>query len=304
MKKTVLLWLCLWLCMQQQQCRNDNVVSAYAEERSHTVLPHRTPSEQQKTEMVLIPAGEFLMGSSDTDADADEKPVHSVYVDAFEIDVFEVTNAQFKAFVDANPQWRKAQIPDKFHRGYYLNHWEGDTYPTGRAAHPVVYVSWYAAMAYAKWAGKRLPTEAEWEKAARGGLIGKPYPWGDGIDASKANYGNKRDGTTPVGEYPPNGYGVYDMVGNVSEWCLDAYDAEFYHVSPKQNPLAGHELPDVLATFTEVEVPRVLRGGSWLNVAYRIRVAVRDRPAPTYALNFVGFRCVRDVLQRTPQTPR
>ena len=302
MKKTVLLTLFLTLCMQPQQCRNANVVSADAEDESMIY-----PREQQKTEMVLIPAGEFLMGSSDTDADADEKPVHSVYVDAFEIDVFEVTNAQFKAFVDANPQWRKAQIPDKFHRGYYLNHWEGDAYPVGRATHPVVYVSWYAAMAYAKWAGKRLPTEAEWEKAARGGLIGKPYPWGDEIDASKANYGSKRDGTTPVGEYPPNGYGVYDMVGNVSEWCLDAYDAEFYHVSPKRNPLAGHELPDVLATFTEVpenKVPRVLRGGSWLNVAYRLRVAVRDRPAPTYALNFVGFRCVRDVLPRTPQTPR
>ncbi len=235
------------------------------------------------------------MGSNDTDADADEKPAHAVYVDAFEIDVFEVTNAQFKAFVDANPQWQKGNIPEAFHRGSYLSHWDGNTYPTGRGDHPVVYVSWYAAMAYAQWVGKRLPTEAEWEKAARGGLTAKKYPWGDTIDSSNANYDKGRAGTAPIGEYPPNGYGLYDMAGNVSEWCLDAYDAEFYHVSPRQNPLAGEELAAVLTHFAEAKTPRVLRGGGWLNVATRLRVAVRDRPLPTYALNFIGFRCVRGV---------
>ena len=183
-----------------------------------------------KDSMVLIPAGEFQMGSND--GEPDEKPVHTVYVDAFYMDVTEVTNVQYKKFVDANPQWKKSHISD----GDYLKHWNGNRYPTGKGNHPVVYVSWYSAMAYAAWAGKRLPTEAEWEKAARGRLVGKKYPWGDLIDFSKANYDSM--GTTTVGSYPPNRYGLYDMGGNVWEWCLDMYDVDFYKNSPRHNPVA------------------------------------------------------------------
>ena len=135
--------------------------------------------------MVLIPGGEFQMGSSYSEADDDEKPVHTVYVDAFYMDKYEVTNAQFKAFVNANPQWRKDRIPRAYHSGAYLSRWTGNRYPNGKSNHPVVYVSWYSAMAYAQWAGKRLPTEAEWEKAARGGLVGQKYPWGNSIDATR-----------------------------------------------------------------------------------------------------------------------
>ena len=142
-------------------------------------------------EVALIPAGEFQMGGSDSDAEVDEHPVHTVDVEAFYIDKYEVTNAQYKKFADANPQWQKDNIPHKFHNGKYLNLWQDNTYPPGKENHPVVYVSWYAAMAYAKWAGKRLPTEAEWEKAARGGVVGIKYPWGDLIDPSKANYGGE-----------------------------------------------------------------------------------------------------------------
>ncbi|MYC74602.1 formylglycine-generating enzyme family protein [Candidatus Poribacteria bacterium] len=164
--------------------------------------------------MVLIPAGEFEMGSDDGAANA--RPVHTVYVDAFYMDTHEITNAQYKAFVDANPQWQKDNIATEYHDGVYLRLWEGNIYPEGKADHPVIYVSWYAAMAYAEWAGKRLPTEAEWEKAALGGLSGKVYPWGDTYDATHANYGRYHNAPIAVGQYPPNGYGLYDMAGNIS----------------------------------------------------------------------------------------
>ena len=126
--------------------------------------------------MVLIPAGQFQMGSDNAAADDDEQPVHTVYLDAFYMDVYEVTNAQFKTFVDANPPWQKDRIDARFHDADYLRDWDGNDYPSGKADHPVTFVSWYAAMAYAQWAGKRLPTEAEWEYAARGGLAGQTYP--------------------------------------------------------------------------------------------------------------------------------
>ena len=132
------------------------------------IIPNRVLSPSY-TDMVLIPGGEFQMGSDDSDAFDSEKPVHIVYIDEFYMDKYEVTNAQYKMFVDANPQWQKQNIPDKYHNGIYLKHWNGNNYPSGTGDHPVVHVSWYAAMAYAQWTGKCLPTEAEWEKAARGG---------------------------------------------------------------------------------------------------------------------------------------
>ena len=253
---------------------------------------------KDSAEMVLIPAGNFQMGSNDSDARDDEKPVHTVYLDAFYMDKYEVTNAQFKAFVDANPQWGKDRIPCNYHNGDYLYYWTRNSYPSGRGNHPVEHVSWYAAMAYAQWAGKRLPTEAEWEKAARGGLVGKEFPWGDTIDANKANYGIIVVNTTPVGRYPPNGYGLYDMAGNVWEWCLDAYDGNFYARSPRRNPLAGWmTLREVIVNYKNVTNfhRRVLRGGGWNLSASNLRVANRFRKTPTYTSVLVGFRCARDV---------
>ena len=244
--------------------------------------------------MALIPAGEFQMGSND--GWDNEQPVHTVDVDAFYMDVYEVTNAQFKAFVDANPQWRKDQIPRKYHDGDYLRHWTGNRYPNGKDNHPVVYVSWYAAMAYAQWAGKRLPTEAEWEKAARGGREGQKYPWGNTINSTQANYGYHIHDITPVGSYGANGYGLFDMAGNVWEWCLDAYDENFYARSPRRNPLAGEmTLREVIANYQNVEGSRVLRGGSWENVAQNLRVAVRYRSTPSDTNDGIGFRCARAV---------
>ena len=251
--------------------------------------------------MVLIPAGSFEMGSEDEEADNDEQPVHTVHLDAFYMDTHEVTNAQFKVFVDVNPQWQKDNIEDRFHDGFYLDRWTGTDYPVGKANHPVVDVSWYAAMAYAHWAGKRLPTEAEWEYAARGGLAGKKYPWGDAEPTpADANYNRNVNDTTPVGQYAPNGYGLYDMAGNVWERCLDAYDADFYAVSDNsRNPLAGGEtVQGLLETFTSIprtDPSRVLRGGCWGNPAQGLRVAHRVEFWPVAPYFDIGFRCARPV---------
>ena len=249
-------------------------------------------------EMVLIPAGEFQMGSNN--GDADEKPVHTVYVDAFYMDVYEVTNAQFKAFVDANPQWQKSRIDAKFHNGNYLKLWSGNNYPSGKANHPVVYVNWYAAMAYAEWAGKRLPTEAEWEYAARGGLAGKKYPSGKNtISTRETNYNDHVGDATAVRRYAANGYGLYDMAGNVWEWCFDEYDADFYPVSRNsRNPIAGAiTIQRILDNFTSIPTDslRVLRGGSWGDHAQNLRVAMRSAGTPTFASAYHGFRCARAV---------
>lgn len=258
-------------------------------------IPIEFKLEDSDYEIVFIPAGEFQMGSNG--GNLDEKPAHPVYLEAFYIDKYEVTNAQYKKFVDANPEWRKDQIPRTYHDGYYLAHWNDNDFPPGKENYPVVYVSWYAAMAYAQWAGKRLPTEAEWEKAARGGLIDKMYPWGDSIDATKSNY---YDGTdkerTPIGTYPVNGFGLSDMAGNVREWCLDVYDAGFYINSPRENPIAGaNSIDEVIKNFINLKNNRVLRGGSWLSSAQSSRTANRNWRAPTDTNPNEGFRCVKSV---------
>ena len=263
-----------------------------------TMLPptgETTPPEG----MALIPAGTFQMGSDDPVSHADGQPVHTVHLDAFFMDTHEVTNAQFKRFVDANPQWQKDNIEARFHGGNYLLHWTGTDYPAGRGDHPVTHVSWYAAMAYAEWAGKRLPTEAEWEYAARGGLAGKTYPWGDTITPADANYHNNVGDTTPVGQYPANGYGLYDMAGNVWEWCLDAWDEDFYAVSDNsRNPIAGEmSIQELRENFTTIptDSERVWRGGSWNPYTQNVRVAIRSGGTPTYSSDQRGFRCAQDM---------
>ena len=138
-------------------------------------------------------------------------------------------------------------------------------------------------MAYAQWTGKRLPTEAEWEKAARGGLINQKYPWGDSIDANKANYdSNSRRvrGTTPVGQYPANRYELYDMCGNVWEWCLDEYNNNFYDRFQRLNPISDQFIATIINNFLSVETGRVQRGGSWVNGAQVVCVAYRKMGTP------------------------
>ncbi len=244
--------------------------------------------------MVLIPTGEFQMGSVTSEGSPNELPVHIVSIDAFYMDKYEVTNAQYKQFVDANPQWQKDHIDKSLHDGTYLALWNGNDYPSGKANHPVVYVSWYAAVAYAQWAGKRLPTEAEWEYAARGGLSGKKYPWGNDLDSSKANYNYNAGDTTPVGAYLPNGYGLYDIAGNVWEWCLDEYNEDFYARSPRENPLSGAvTIGWIMDNFTNVETHRVLRSASWLSYPEALPVSFRSGEVPTNANDVIGLRCVK-----------
>jgi len=252
----------------------------------HTACGKDKSTEEDDVEMVLIPTGEFEMGSND--GPDNEKPVHTVFVDAFYIDKYEVTNAKYRKFI----QFRRHAEPE---------YWNNSKY--NQPNQPVIGVTWYDAMAYAQWAGKRLPTEAEWEYAARGGLKRKTYPWGDDApDAGgtyRANYSNKADGyqyTAPVGSYPANGYGLYDMTGNVWEWCLDEYQADFYSKSLRTstNPIAGESILYVIKNFTNVKSWCVLRGGSWnnYNYFYDVRVANRDRNLPGYRYVTVGFRCV------------
>lgn len=258
----------------------------------------------EKDGMVLIPSGAFQMGSDEFIAYFDEKPVHTVDLDGFYIDKYPVTNAQYKEFIDANPEWRKPEkwyelgksdivcIPRKYHDGEYLKNWNLRNFPRGEEDHPVTWVSWYAAMAYARWVGKRLPTEAEWEKAARGGLTGEKYPWGDTIDSSYVNYDAWIGKTTAVGQYPANGYGLYDVVGNVYEWCLDKWDRNFYARSPRNNPISGEGIDGTVNNFMEIKSSRILRGGSCVSTPQNVRVAYRSRNTPRYTCYSIGFRCV------------
>ena len=235
--------------------------------------------------MVPILAGEFKMGSSDRDAHPDESPVHIVYLDAFYMDIHEVTNAQYKKFVDVNPEWSKKGSDTKYYDRNYLAHWHGNNYPNGKGNHPVVYVSWYTAMAYAEWAGKRLPTEAEWEKAARGGLAGQKFL--RGISQSNRGIG------TPVGIYAPNPYGLYGMADRVWEWCFDEYDRDFYENSPRENPTRGGSIQPIDGLIS-VRRQRVSRGGK--RYPGYVRVAVRPDASPESTYSYISFRCVMPVI--------
>lgn len=260
-------------------------------------------------EMVLIPAGEFQMGTNDAISERndyskdiaymhawmDEQPVHTVYLDSYFMDRYPVTNRQYREFILANPEWQKGQINSVYYDVNYLSDWKGNNYPRWKGNHPVTSVSWYAAMAYAQWKGKRLPTEAEWERAARGGLKNKRFPWGDTIDKTKANYGKNIGKTTPVDEYPPNQYGLYDISGNAMEKVLDEYNAHYYSISPRWNPVSGADTIDqIIDDYKNVGTQRVVRGGSWASHIPYVRVSDRNRIDPDSTGELGGFRCVKD----------
>ena len=253
-----------------------------------TVPPDMTVPE----DMVFIPAGEFQMGRQGEAENGRNMTEQTVYLYAFFIDKYPVTNTQYKEFLDANPEWQKNRIFQRYHDGSYLQTWSSSNYPRGKANYPVVDVSWYAAMAYAEWAGKRLQTEAEWEKAARGGLVGKIYPWGDEIDMSMANYGMQSGSTTPVGKYPPNDYGMYDAVGNVWEWCLDEHNGNSTRSSPK---LAENSVDEITKNYLTIETARVLRGGSWASSERATQLAYFGWAAPNFTYYNYGFRCIKEI---------
>jgi formylglycine-generating enzyme required for sulfatase activity len=197
--------------MQRKVLAKMNINLGKKEETPNTII------DKDGAEMILIPAGEFIMGSPEGEGDDDEHPQHNVFLNAFYIDKYEVTNAQYKQFMDATGH----KAP-----GYW------DNERVNQPNQPVVGVTWHDAVAYARWAGKRLPTEAEWEKAARG-IDGRKYPWGNEWDGSKWSSGSGSvvyKSAAPVGSFPEgtSSYGVMDMAGNVWEWCADWYDEAYY----------------------------------------------------------------------------
>jgi len=293
--------------------------------------------------MVYIPGGSFRMGSESSDF-VEEKAIDDVKVDSFCMDIHEITNAEFAKFVQetgyvtiADRPLSKEQFPDLpdeqrkpgslvfqppeegIQQVGYLSWWHWVTganwqHPygaesdiLGKENHPVVHISYLDAIAYAKWAGKELPTEAEWEYAARGGLENKKYIWGDEYSETKANtwqglfpfYNTKADGylgTAPVASFPPNNYGLYDMAGNVWEWTQDFYQVErddMAHKSNPKGPKIGYD-PKKPGEFGS----HVIKGGSHLcarNYCSRYRPAARESQSPDTGTTHIGFRLVKRI---------
>ncbi|MFQ5900365.1 MAG: formylglycine-generating enzyme family protein [Thermodesulfobacteriota bacterium] len=229
-------------------------------------------------EMVYIPAGKFIQGSNERHPD--EGPTHEVYLDDYYIDKYEVTNIQYKEFVKATGHRKPL-------------HWVTGTYPRRKAYHPVVYVDWFDANAYCKWAGKRLPNESEWEKAARG-TDGRRFPWGSDFDVNKANSPFLKKGDTmPVGSFEEgrSPYGLYDVVGNVWEWTIDWYE-----------PYSGAK--DAETNIYYGKKNKVLRGGSWFDCSlYSCGMSPltynRSHFARDVRNNSFGFRCVKDAENKS-----
>ena len=304
---TRLVWaaLCLVDCTAEKvdwrlwrRVRNE-LVNTLGDEASSVPLSLRVEAgnalgqmgDTRLDEMIAIPAGEFLMGTREEEVEkiktmvkrgspwpdelfGYEVPQRTVYLDGYEIDRYPVTNAQYKEFVD-----------DKGHGP--PSHWHGTDYPSEKANHPVVRVSWDDANAYAKWAGKRLPTEAEWEKAARS-TDGRFWPWGNEWDQDRCNCGEiEVGGTTPVGVFPKgrSDYRVEDMAGNVWEWCADWFAEDAYRTGETRNP-----------TGPKSGKSRVVRGGAFLEFFDRrhVRCACRGRNSPVFGFGSIaGFRCAR-----------
>ena len=292
----------------------------------HIQLGRREPAAASH-EDVVVPAGSFLMGDAFGEGypGDGETPVHEVALEGFRIDATTVTNQMFAAFVDATgyrteaeqygssavvhllvqapgedvlgpaagaPWWLNVRGADWAHPAGAASSW------TERADHPVVHVSWHDAQAYCAWAGRRLPTEAEWEYAARGGLPGKRYAWGDELTPGGQHRCNKWQGTfpthnteedgylgtAPVKTFPANGYGLHEVAGNVWEWCSDWFLPKYYRTSPKDNPQGP-----------TIGAGRVMRGGSYLcheSYCNRYRVAARTSNTPESSSGNCGFRTV------------
>lgn len=242
-------------------------------------VPERLVAGKDGAPMALVPAGEFVMG---TDSPGEDPP-HRVFLEAYYMDRFEVTNARYLKFVEG----ARHRTPQHYIDPLY-DLWIGANMPPAVADRPVVNVDWYDAAAYCKWAGKRLPTEAEWEKAARG-TDGRIYPWGnEPPTAARLNFEQKWAGSEtlrPVGSFGAGSspYGVHDLAGNVAEWVSDWYDAGYYRVAPERDPrgpAAGSA--------------KILRGGSWTNHAATVRATARHADDPEGRNGDIGFRCAQD----------
>jgi serine/threonine-protein kinase len=225
-------------------------------------------SEKDGMTLMYVPEGKFLMGSDDSDSD--ELPLHSVGLDAFWIDRTEVITDMYMLCVQAGACKKPNDVSHYVNPKYYN--------------HPVVYVTWEDAAAYCSWAGRRLPTEAEWEKAARG-TNGSIYPWGDqSPDKTLLNFNNNIKNTTRAGKYPDGAsvYGALDMAGNAWEWVNDWYGEIYYRRAPSSNPLGP-----------ETGTSRVLRGGMWASDGYFVHSSDRAKAGATFANFYIGFRCAQ-----------
>ena len=229
-------------------------------------------------QQVLIPAGTFSMGRSKLTSDdktkmrpqvlLDDRPVHQVTLPAFLLDSHEATHAEYAEFVKAT-------------RRPPPHHWTGGKVPAGLDKVAVYNVSWDDAKAYCEFRGRRLPTEAEWERAARAGLNEQSYPWGDKFDAKQARSG-VASGPGEVGQFPPNAFGLYDMAGNMTEWTADWFEREYYAHSPAVSP-----------TGPEQGLYKVVRGGAWSDPPARLTVFFRNWVRPSQRQPNIGIRCAQ-----------
>ena len=251
-------------------------------------------SSTDSMKMVLLPAGSFQMGGLNEKAQPDEEPDHKVTLKGFWIDQTEVTNAQYAKCVQAG----NCEVPNELKSATHADYFTNAEY----ADFPVVYVTWNDADTYCKWAGRRLPTEAEWEYAARGSEL-RNYPWGDTDPTNEtANFGYQNKDTAKVGSYPKGAspFGILDMAGNVWEWVADYYSQTYYQNSPAENP-TGPDKPGVNG------LRMTIRGGSWVDEIVELRASNRgyalaqdltaDKLSNSYAgqaNDHIGFRCVAD----------
>ena len=263
--------------LQRTLDRKNKLIQEY--EERNDVMTKALPGIKEKCDMVLIPAGPFIMGIDGIKEE--QRPKHKVYINTFYIDRYETTNAQYYEFLD---YIKKTKDHSKCHKDEPINkdhtplNWELDYY--NHPEYPVVRVDWYDAYAYAAWAGKRLPTEAEWEKAARG-TDERRWPWGNEFEFKKCNIGDPE----PIGSHEDgkSPYGCYDMAGSVAEWCADWGDMRYYNKSPNRNP-----------TGTEKGDKKIIRGGSrFANVGVLLRCTARKTISPKLGNMSVGFRCVK-----------
>jgi formylglycine-generating enzyme len=281
---------------------------------SHAQSSRVDPSAASQDEMVLIHGGTFQMG---IDADEiprfqeifnighpdlfnDEFPKHTVTVADFYLDKHLVTNAQFKKFLRAKAIWLPKEFPQELDNGNYLQQWADPDQQNAKPDHPAVNINWDVANAFCGWAGKRLPTEAEWEFAARGGRD-TLFPWGNDLpDDTRANFADNVGTTTPVESYRPNPFGLYDMAGNVWQFLADDWTKYPAHATNGDPQLVNREALESATLHHYNAARKVIRGGSYSGHPINLWVKYRDSHPVNGSQPFVGFRCAKSSSPKTP----